>query len=89
MSLKTGRYFNAPFTGESVIADGREERRTPLKDVRVRPSHLALLPGSRSLLAGGRTFRADAGDAWMPNATMFSASGTPEAEFCVGDDSLF
>ncbi|MFB6989427.1 hypothetical protein [Streptomyces sp. NPDC056304] len=78
--------MDTPFTGELVIADGQEERRTPVKDVRVRPSHLALLPGSRFLLAGGRTFRADAGDAWMPNAAMFSASGAPEAEFCIGDD---
>lgn len=81
-----GRSVDTPFTGELVIADGQDERRTPVKDVRVRPCHLALLPGSRFLLAGGRTVRADAGDAWMPNAAMFSASRTPEADFCIGDD---
>jgi hypothetical protein len=47
---------------------------------------LALLPDSRFLLVSGRTFRAETDDGWTPNAVVFSASGTPEGEFCIGDD---
>ncbi|MEU6661927.1 hypothetical protein [Streptomyces sp. NPDC046821] len=75
-----------PFSGELVVVRGREERRTPLEDIRIRPRHLALLSDSRFLLAGGRAMRDGADGAWGPNAVVFSASGVPEAEFCVGDD---
>ncbi|MFJ8650135.1 hypothetical protein ACIRNI_28995 [Streptomyces sp. NPDC093546] len=77
---------DTPFTGELVTVAGQEERRTVVKDIRVRPSHLALLPDSRFLLVSGRTFRNEPGGSWTPNAVVFSPSGTPEAEFCVGDD---
>ncbi|MGW7080392.1 hypothetical protein [Streptomyces sp. NPDC054866] len=57
-----------------------------MKDIRIRPSHLALLPDSRLLLVSGRTFRNEPEEFWRPNAVVFSPTGTPEAEFCVGDD---
>ncbi|MEV6195691.1 hypothetical protein AB0M19_25185 [Streptomyces sp. NPDC051920] len=75
-----------PFTGELVIVKGREERRVLVKDIRMRPSHLALLPDSRFLLVSGRTFRNESDGPWASNAVVFSPSGAPEAEFCVGDD---
>ncbi|MDT0469269.1 hypothetical protein [Streptomyces gibsoniae] len=77
---------DVPFTGELVTVRGQEERRVLVKDIRIRPSHLALLPDSRFLLVSGRTFRDGNEDLWTPNALVFSPSGTPEAEFCVGDD---
>ncbi|MFB7915496.1 hypothetical protein [Streptomyces sp. NPDC056061] len=77
---------DVPFTGELITITGQEERRTPMKDIRIRPSHLALLPDSRILLVGGRTMLNEAESLWRPNAVVFSPSGTPEAEFCVGDD---
>ncbi|MGW0704948.1 hypothetical protein ACWD4G_03050 [Streptomyces sp. NPDC002643] len=75
-----------PFTGELVTVEGQRERRTPVQNIHIRPSHLALLPDSRFLLASGRTFRSEIEDSWAPNAVVFSASGTPEGEFCLGDD---
>ncbi|MFE0187364.1 hypothetical protein [Streptomyces sp. NPDC058989] len=75
-----------PFTGELVIVTGQQERRVPVKDVWMWPCHLALLPDSRFVLVGGRTFRNGTDGRWAPNAVVFSPSGTPEAEFCVGDD---
>lgn len=75
-----------PFTGELVTITAHGERRIPVKDIRIRPSHLALLPDSRFLLVSGRTFRNETAGPWTSNAVMFSPSGTPEAEFCVGDD---
>lgn len=77
-----------PFTGELVTVTGQEERRTVVKNIRMRPSHLALLPDSRFLLVSGRTFRNEneAEGPWTANAVVFSPSGTPEAEVCVGDD---
>ncbi|WP_372346060.1 hypothetical protein [Streptomyces sp. KL116D] len=81
-----GRGPSVPFSAELVTITGQQERRTVVKDIRVRPSHLARLPDSRFLLVGGRTLRSEAGDAWQTNAVVFSPSGTPEAEFCVGDD---
>jgi hypothetical protein len=75
-----------PFTGELVTVTGQEERRILVNDIRIRPSHLALLPDSRFLLVSGRTFRNETEGTWASNAVVFSASGTPEAEFCVGDD---
>ncbi|WP_258017477.1 hypothetical protein [Streptomyces noursei] len=77
---------DAPFTGELVVIRGQEEQRTPVEDIRYRPRHLALLPDSRFLLVSGRTFRTAEGGAWDPNAVIYSASGTPESEFCIGDD---
>ncbi|WP_435220887.1 hypothetical protein [Streptomyces sp. Tue6028] len=75
-----------PFPGELVTVTGQEERRILVKDIRIRPGHLALLPDARFLLVGSRTFRKRTEDHWAPNAVVFSPSGTPEAEFCVGDD---
>jgi hypothetical protein len=75
-----------PFTGELVTVTGQEERRILVNDIRIRPSHLALLPDSRFLLVSGRTFRNETEGPWASNAVVFSPSGTPEAEFCVGDD---
>lgn len=57
-----------------------------MRDIRIRPSHLALLPDSRFLLAGGGPSRLAAGETWQPNAVVFCASGTPEGEFCIGAD---
>ncbi|MFF0739017.1 hypothetical protein ACFYVL_01335 [Streptomyces sp. NPDC004111] len=57
-----------------------------MEDIRMRPSHLALLPDSRFLLVSGRAFRSEAEKLWLSNAVVFSSSGTPEADFCVGDD---
>ncbi|MFE0448301.1 hypothetical protein [Streptomyces fungicidicus] len=74
------------FTGELVIVTAQGERRTAVENVRVRPSHLALLPDGRFLLVGGRTFRGESDGPWSPNAVVFSPSGAPEREFCVGDD---
>lgn len=81
-----GRRVETPFTAELVVVTGREEQRTLVKDIPVRPSHLAMLPGSRLLLVSGRTFRGARGGAWEANAVVLSASGTPEGEFCIGDD---
>lgn len=75
-----------PFTGELVIVTGQEERRILVEDIRIRPSHLALLPDSRFLLVSGRTFRNSNEGSWVSNAVVFSPSGIPESEFCVGDD---
>lgn len=76
-----------PFDGVLVIrqADGSLQRQ-PIKDVPVRPSHIALLPESRLLIASGRARKEDAGT-WSPNAVVFSLeSGDQEATFCIGDD---
>ncbi|MFH9116293.1 hypothetical protein [Streptomyces globisporus] len=81
-----GRGLRTPFTGELVTITDREEKRIPVKDIRIRPSHLALLPDSRFLLVNSRTSRVGDGELWRPNAVVFSASGSPEAELCVGDD---
>ncbi|MEV6432529.1 hypothetical protein [Nocardia sp. NPDC051463] len=75
-----------PFSGELVIVRAGDERRTVVQDIGVRPSHVALLPDSRFLLACGRTGRSETGGGWKPNAVVFSSSGTPEDEFCIGDD---
>ncbi|MFI5520135.1 hypothetical protein [Streptomyces platensis] len=69
-----------------MTVTGREERRILVKDIRMRPRHLALLPDSRFLLVSGRTVRDRTEGTWAPNAMVFSAAGRPEAEFCVGDD---
>ncbi|MEU7380219.1 hypothetical protein AB0A91_09455 [Streptomyces sp. NPDC042207] len=81
-----GWRLRGPFTGELVTITGQGERRLMVEDVQVRPSHLALLPDSRFLLVSGRTFRSETDGPWTPNAVVFSASGTPEREFCIGDD---
>ncbi|MFE1437256.1 hypothetical protein [Streptomyces sp. NPDC058739] len=76
-----------PFDAVLVIrqADGSLQRR-PIKDVPVRPSHIALLPNSRLLIASGRAGKEDSG-AWSPNAVVLSLeSGDQEAAFCIGDD---
>ncbi len=82
----TGWDLDLPFTGELLTLTGSQEQRTVVKDIRMRPSHLALLPDSRFLLVGGRTRLITAESVWKPNAVLFSPAGVPEAEFCVGDD---
>lgn len=74
------------FTGELVTITGREERRTTVENIGGRPSHLALLPDSRFLLVSGRTSLNDTDGRWAPNVVVYSASGAPEGEFCIGDD---
>ncbi|WP_329599992.1 hypothetical protein OIE43_42855 [Streptomyces pseudovenezuelae] len=74
-----------PFDGKLVIASGQEERRIPVEGIDMRPRHLALLPGSRFLLAAGRTHQ-DAEGAWWKNAVVYSPEGRPEGAFCLGDD---
>ncbi|MEU0600880.1 hypothetical protein ABZ484_21975 [Streptomyces sp. NPDC006393] len=75
-----------PFDGVLVVrrAEGAVQRRM-VKDLRVRPSHIALLPGSRLLMVSGRTSRDESG-AWEPNAVVCSLEGEHEGAFCVGDD---
>ncbi|WP_253913537.1 hypothetical protein [Streptomyces mayonensis] len=75
-----------PFTGELVTVTGQRERRITVENIQGRPSHLALLPDSRFLLVSGRTSRNKTDGLWAPNAVVYSASGTPDGEFCVGDD---
>ncbi|MFF9287035.1 hypothetical protein [Streptomyces griseosporeus] len=66
-------------------ADGSLHRR-PIEDIPVWPSHIALLPASRLLVASGRAGKEDSG-AWSPNAVVLSLeSGRQEAALCIGDD---
>ncbi|MFG1665259.1 hypothetical protein [Streptomyces sp. Y7] len=66
-------------------ADGSLQRRR-IRDIPVRPSHIALLPKSRLLIACGRSSKEESG-AWRPNAVVFSLeSGDQESTFCIGDD---
>ncbi len=75
-----------PFDGELVTLTARGKQRTPLNGIRENPGHLALLPGGRLLLAGGRCRRGEADGAWEPNAVVYSAEGKPTGAFCIGDD---
>ncbi|MET7986483.1 MULTISPECIES: hypothetical protein [unclassified Streptomyces] len=81
-----GWRLQVPFTGELVTVTGHDEQRIVVKDIRMRPSHLALLPDARFLLVSGRTLLDGPEGLWEPNAVVFSPSGAPEAEFCLGDD---
>ncbi|MFJ7088267.1 hypothetical protein ACIQU8_34140 [Streptomyces griseus] len=81
-----GWWPDTPFTGELVTITDHEERRTRVADIRISPSYLALLPDSRFLLVSGRTSRGENGESWRANTVLYSASGSPEAEFCLGDD---
>ncbi|MFJ3856605.1 hypothetical protein ACIPRL_10295 [Streptomyces sp. NPDC090085] len=74
-----------PFDGTLVIVSGQEQRRIRVAGIEARPAHLALLPGSRFLLASGRTHREPDG-AWWKNAVVYSAEGRKEGAFCLGDD---
>jgi hypothetical protein len=75
-----------PFDGVLVTrqADGSVHHRT-IKSIPVRPSHIALLPDGRLLIASGRAQK-DAGGSWKPNALLYSPEGAVEDSFCVGDD---
>ncbi|MFJ8746202.1 hypothetical protein ACIRL2_43450 [Embleya sp. NPDC127516] len=64
--------------------DGSLDRR-PLGDLYIRPGHIAILPDSRLLVAGGGADRSGAG-VWEPNAVVYSPEGEPERGFCLGDD---
>ncbi|WP_259370700.1 hypothetical protein [Streptomyces sp. SCUT-3] len=75
-----------PFDGELVTLTAPGKQRTPLNGIRENPGHLALLPGGRLLLAGGRCRRGEADGAWEPNAVVYSAEGKPTGAFCIGDD---
>ncbi|CAL9466153.1 hypothetical protein SUDANB120_02742 [Streptomyces sp. enrichment culture] len=75
----------APCDGLLVVVSDGEERRTPVTGIPACTSHLALLPGSRFLLASGRTFRDEEG-AWGANAVVYSGEGQPVSRFCIGDD---
>ncbi|MFD5818884.1 hypothetical protein [Streptomyces sp. NPDC127038] len=81
-----GWRLQVPFTGELVTVRGHDEQRIVVKDIRMQPSHLALLPDARFLLASGRTSPNGPEGLWEPNTVLFSPSGAPEAEFCIGDD---
>ncbi|GHE31168.1 hypothetical protein GCM10018782_01500 [Streptomyces griseoaurantiacus] len=72
--------------GELVTVTGQGERRTTVENIGVWSSHLALLPNSRFLLVSGRTARNRTSGVWAPNAVVYSASGAPEGQFCIGDD---
>ncbi|SDG26913.1 hypothetical protein [Streptomyces griseoaurantiacus] len=74
------------FTGELVTVTEQGERRTTVEDIGIWPSHLALLPDSRFLLVSSRTRRDSTSGVWRPNAVVYSASGTLEGQFCIGDD---
>jgi hypothetical protein len=66
-------------------ADGSVQRWL-IKDVQVRPSHIALLPDLRLLIASGRAPKRDTGS-WEPNAVVISLkTGEQEDTFCIGDD---
>lgn len=92
--LRSSRYVKGwvgwspkgPFDGVLVIrrTGGSVERRM-IRDLQARPSHIALLPDSRLLMAKGRTFREESGS-WEPNAVVCTLEGQQEAAFCVGDD---
>ncbi len=75
-----------PFDGVLVIrrAEGPGQRRR-INDLRVRPSHIALLPDSRLLIVSGRTSREESGS-WEPNAVVCSLEGEHQGTFCIGDD---
>ncbi|MEV7603002.1 hypothetical protein AB0O91_37110 [Kitasatospora sp. NPDC089797] len=71
--------------GVLVVVRGGTEHRTPVTGIPARTGHLALLPGSRFLLASGRASR-DRDGAWEPNAVVYSPDGEPVSRFCIGDD---
>ncbi|MFF2406630.1 hypothetical protein [Streptomyces sp. NPDC058092] len=75
-----------PFDGMLVIrcAEGPVRSRV-IKDLQIWPSHIALLPDSRLLIASGRTRREESGS-WEPNAVVCSLDGEQEGTLCVGDD---
>ena len=75
-----------PFDGMLVIRhpEGPVQRQV-IKDIQIRPSHIALLPDARLLIVSGRTFPDESGS-WEPNAVVFSLDGEREGTFCVGDD---
>ncbi|MEV6210866.1 hypothetical protein [Kitasatospora sp. NPDC051914] len=81
-----GRRPGEPFDAELLTADGRSERRSPVRRITVEPDHLALLPGGRLLLASYRSEENERQGTWAPNAAVHTADGDPAAQFCLGDD---
>ncbi|BCJ69113.1 hypothetical protein [Polymorphospora rubra] len=81
-----GWMSEVPFDSVLVIrhADGSVQHRT-IKSIPLWPSHIALLPGDRLLIASGRV-RKDEEGSWKPNALVYSPDGTVEKSFCIGDD---
>jgi hypothetical protein len=75
-----------PFDGVLVVRhpDGSAHHRT-IKAIPLRPSHIALLPGGRLLIASGRA-RKDGKGSWKPNVVVYSPEGAVEDSFCIGDD---
>ncbi|WP_229859999.1 hypothetical protein [Streptomyces poonensis] len=76
----------APCPAEVITVIGREVRRTPLEEVPAFSSQLALMADGRFVLASGRTRRVQPVGIWEPNAVLYCRAGTPERQFCIGDD---
>src|SRR6478609_9069245 len=75
----------APCDGVLVVVSGGTERRVPVTGIPPHTSHLVLLPGSRFLLASGRTSLEQDGS-WGRNAVVYSPEGHPVGRCCLGDD---
>ncbi|MFJ1757179.1 hypothetical protein [Kitasatospora sp. NPDC088134] len=75
----------APCDGVLVVFSDGTERRVPATGIPEWTGHLALLPGSRFLLASGRTRRDREGN-WERNAVVYSSGGHAVSSFCIGDD---
>ncbi|MGW2867232.1 hypothetical protein [Kitasatospora sp. NPDC001225] len=73
-----------PFDGEVVVRGPRGEWRVPLAGVGVPPDFLALLPGGRVLLVGGRA--EESADGWERNGQVFGPDGRLTRELQLGDD---
>lgn len=77
---------NLPFNGVLLIRQGDGSvQRHMIRNVDIWPSHIALLPGSRLLIASGRAGRTEAGS-WKPNAIVCNYEGEQQKAFCIGDD---
>ncbi|MFJ4185356.1 hypothetical protein [Kitasatospora sp. NPDC089509] len=64
---------------------GGTEHRIPVSGIAPWTRHLALLPGSRFLLASGRTHQDQSGS-WERNAVVYSPEGHRVGDLCIGDD---
>ena len=84
----TGKHLvpEAPFEAELCTVTGGGVQRLPVRDIRVNPRYLALLPGGRLLLADGRAEEDERSGTWEPNAVVHAASGEPAVAFLLGDD---
>ncbi|MFF4380258.1 hypothetical protein [Kitasatospora sp. NPDC001547] len=73
-----------PFDGEVVVHGPHGGWRVPIAGAGVSPDLLALLPGGRVLLAGGRA--AATADGRERNGQVFGPDGRPARELRLGDD---